>query len=155
LFDHVIVQIILIVCGVAACWPLTDLIVDMICAAFDKIWKSIKKRWNRMKYDAFEESWKRLSNWKEKKILPLKSIDGCAQRHSNKQVRFPGSTNEIVTISNRSDFRKDEIAASHYSGEEFFRITRSEYETTDVMRMEQGKPPKENSSYRGLEDLER
>ena len=70
--------------------------------------------------------------------------------HRRVRVRFSHQP-QVETITSREDFTPSELSASWYSGEEK-RELYEDYEKI-VMRMEAGKRPKKNTTYRGLENF--
>ena len=70
--------------------------------------------------------------------------------HRSRKIKFNHSP-QVETIVNRDDYSADEINACWYSAEEKSAMYEG-YEKT-VQRMEAGKRPKKNTTYRGLENF--
>ncbi|CAJ1932551.1 unnamed protein product [Cylindrotheca closterium] len=70
--------------------------------------------------------------------------------HRRVRIRF-NHTPQVETIESKDDFTPSELSASWYSGEEK-RAMYEDYEKI-VMRMEAGRRPKKNTTYRGLENF--
>jgi len=77
--------------------------------------------------------------------------DGPPMSSRKSLVRFSKQQPQVQTIVSREDYSASEVNACWYSPEE--KSTMYEGYEKMVMRMEQGKRPKKNTTYRGLENF--